>query len=83
MTVNDCLALGSHFYSFLHLQATLDALVNEHYSGNLLTQIPRPLAPDVLREMANVIHHWLFKRLSSSTEHSGECHVLSHILQLK
>ena len=83
LTVDDCLALGSHFYSFPHLQATLDALVNEHFAGNLLTLIPRPLAPDVLREMAKVIHNWLFKHLSS-TELSGKYPpVLCRKLQLK
>ena len=76
--------LGVRLYSFLHLQATLDALVNEHYAGSFLTLIPRPLAPDVLREMAKVIHNWLFKHLSSSTELSGKYPpVLCRKLQLK
>ena len=58
LTVEDCLALGSHFYTFLHLQATLNSLVNEHYAGRLFIQIPRPLAPRVLGEMMKVIYEW-------------------------
>ena len=59
LTIDDCLALGSHFYTFLHLQATLDALVNEHFfSGRLFIQTPRPLVPNLLKEMTKVIYEW-------------------------
>ena len=69
--VEDCLALGSHFYTFLHLQATLDSLVNEHYAGHLFVQIPRPLAPNVLEEMMRVIYEW-YEFNESSLGESGQ-----------
>ena len=59
LTTDDCLALGSHFYMFLHLQATLDALVKEHfYTGRLFIKMPRPSAPNLLKEMMKVIYEW-------------------------
>ena len=59
LTTDDCLALGSHFYTFLHLQATLDALVEEHfYTGRLFIKMPRPSAPNLLKEMMKVIYKW-------------------------
>ena len=59
LTIDDCLALGSHFYTFLHLQATLDTLVNEHfYTGRLFIKMPRPSAPNLLKEMMKVIYEW-------------------------
>ena len=63
LTIDDCLALGSHFYTFLHLHATLDTLVNEHfYTGRLFIKTPRPSAPNLLKEMMKVIYEWYVLR---------------------
>ena len=81
MTVEDCLALGSHFYTFLHLQATLNCLVNEHYAGRLFIQIPRPLAPSVLGEMMKVIYEWYeFHSNENSLGEDPPCPLLFYAL---
>ena len=79
LTTDDCLALGSHFYTFLHLQATLDALVNEHfYTGRLFIKTPRPSAPNLLKEMMKVIYEWY--ALRSNEDSMGEYFAFKPVL---
>lgn len=48
VTLNDCLAVGGHFYSSTNYSGTLRSLVTEHYVGRLVTNTEHTTSPIVL-----------------------------------
>lgn len=48
VTVEDCLAVGGHFYNRENFSATMIAIVYEHYYGNSITNTAHPSSPIIL-----------------------------------
>lgn len=45
ITLNDCLAMGAHFYSAVTYADTLRGLAVEHYAGKLVTNTEHTTTP--------------------------------------
>lgn len=54
VTVEDCLALGGHFYNKETFSSTLSSIALEHYMGLALTNTDHPTAPLVLFKLLSL-----------------------------
>ncbi len=53
VTVEDCMAIGGHFYSKENFLATLQAIALEHCMGVSITNTEHPTAPLILFKLMN------------------------------
>lgn len=53
ITVEDCFAVGGHFYNRRNLTATLHALICEHFNGKYITNVEHSNAGLILFKMVN------------------------------
>jgi len=56
VTLEDCLAVGGHFFSMCTMQRTLRSLLAEHYLGNVLTNTMLETAPLILLKLFEFCH---------------------------
>ena len=62
VTVEDCLAVGGHFYSNAAYELTLKCLMHEHYAGTEITNASHPTAPVYAMKTLGYYHSWMLSQ---------------------